>query len=308
MKIIPLASESLGVRSLALFLRIGKVGILIDPGVALGPKRYSLPPAQAEMKALAVAREKIQEYAKKAQIVTISHYHYDHHTPFFEGLYESSSIEKAKEIYTGKILLIKHPQENINHSQRKRAQEFLKNAREIAREISSADSKTFDFGEFIIEFSPPVPHGREGSKLGYVVMTLVDDGKTRIVHASDSQLINDRAIDWIIEKNPDILIAGGPPTYLSYRVGNVREVGIKNINRIIAETNAKLVIDHHVVRDKNYENFFQELDKTPQTFAEFLGVKSAPLEAYRKELHKLEKGEDVELPKGIQKFLKGLPP
>ncbi|HIH73196.1 MAG TPA: hypothetical protein HA300_07595, partial [Thermococcaceae archaeon] len=52
MKVIPLASESLGVRSLATFLEIGKVGILIDPGAALGPKRYSLPPAKIEMEAL----------------------------------------------------------------------------------------------------------------------------------------------------------------------------------------------------------------------------------------------------------------
>ncbi|HII61939.1 MBL fold metallo-hydrolase [Pyrococcus horikoshii] len=306
MKVIPLASESLGVRSLALFLKIGKVGILIDPGVALGPKRYALPPAQAEMKALSLAREKIQEYAKKAQIVTISHYHYDHHTPFFEGIYESSSVEKAREIYAGKLLLIKHPTENINNSQKKRAHEFLKNAKEIAKDIKFADSQSFDFGSFTIEFSPPVPHGREGSKLGYVLMVLVDDGKKSVLHASDTQLINDKAVEWIIEKNPDILIAGGPPTYLAHRVGNVKEIGMKNINRIISETNAKIVLDHHIIRDKGYERFFSELDERPLTFAEFLGKESAPLEAYRRELHKLEKGEEVEVPGGIKKFLKGL--
>jgi len=121
MKLVPLASESLGVRSLTTFLEIGKTGILIDPGVALGPKRYSLPPAKAEIEALQKAREKIQQYSKKARIITISHYHYDHHTPFFEGIYESSSPEKAKELYSRKILLIKHPGENINFSQKKRA-------------------------------------------------------------------------------------------------------------------------------------------------------------------------------------------
>ncbi|AEC52441.1 hypothetical protein PNA2_1526 [Pyrococcus sp. NA2] len=306
MKIVPLASESLGVRSLALFLKIGKVGILVDPGVALGPKRYSLPPAEAEMKALLMSREKIQEYSKKAQIITISHYHYDHHTPFFEGLYESSSEEKAREIYTGKLLLIKHPTQDINASQKKRANEFLKYAKDIAKDIKFADSQSFDFGDFRIEFSPPIPHGREGSRLGYVLMVLVDDGKKSVLHASDSQLINDKAIDWIIKKNPDVLIAGGPPTYLSHRVGNVRKLGVENINKIIRETNAELVIDHHIVRDKGYEKFFEELDKRPSTFAEFLGKDSAPLEAYRKELHKIQKGEDVEIPNGIKKFLKEL--
>ncbi|AFK22488.1 hypothetical protein Py04_0901 [Pyrococcus sp. ST04] len=269
----------------------------------MGPKRYSLPPADIEMKALRLAREKIQEYSKKAEIITISHYHYDHHTPFFEGIYESSSPEIAKELYSGKILLIKHPMENINHSQKKRAHEFLRHAKRVAKGIEFADSKLFDFGKFTVEFSPPVPHGREGSKLGFVIMVLIDDGKKSILHASDTQLINDKAVEWIIEKNPDVLIAGGPPTYLSYRVGNVREIGLKNINRIISETNATLIIDHHIVRDKSYPQFFEQLDKTPLTFAEFLGKESAPLEAYRKELHKIERGENVEVPGGIKKFL-----
>ena len=73
MKVIPLASESLGVRSLAIFIKIGVVGILIDPGVALGPKRYSLSPAEAELTALREARERIQNYSKEATMVTISH-------------------------------------------------------------------------------------------------------------------------------------------------------------------------------------------------------------------------------------------
>lgn len=42
MRVIPLASESLGVRSLATFVEAGGLRILIDPGVALGPKRYGL--------------------------------------------------------------------------------------------------------------------------------------------------------------------------------------------------------------------------------------------------------------------------
>ncbi|AAL80717.1 hypothetical protein PFDSM3638_02975 [Pyrococcus furiosus DSM 3638] len=306
MKIIPIASESLGVRSLAVFVKVGKRGILIDPGAALGPKRYSLSPANSEMAALQLARSKIQEFAKKADVITISHYHYDHHTPFFEGIYESSSPEIAKELYSGKILLIKHPTQNINASQKRRAHEFLKNVEGIAKKIEYGDSKTFDFGDFKIEFSPPVPHGREGSKLGFVVMVLIDDGKKSVIHASDTQLINEKAVKWIIEKNPDLLIAGGPPTYLTHRVGNVRDIGRELINRIINETNAELIIDHHIVRDKGYEEFFNSLDKRPLTFAEFLGRENAPLEAYRKELHEFEKGKDVELPKGIVKFLKEL--
>ncbi|NJE13175.1 hypothetical protein [Thermococcus sp. LS2] len=297
MKIIPLASESLGVRSLATYVKIRRIGILIDPGVALGPKRYSLPPAKAELEALAKAREKIQTYAKESEIITISHYHYDHHTPFFEGLYESSSPERAREIYEGKTLLIKHPKENINFSQRKRAWAFLKETEKIAKKIEYVDGKFFDFGDFIMEFSPAVPHGAEGSKLGFVIMVMIDDGTKRLIHASDIQLLNEKAKEWIIKQMPDILITGGPPIYLEgYRVKDAWKVGLKNISEIIKETNAEVILDHHLIRDKRYPQFFEELEKEPLTFARFLKKEDKPLEAYRKELHKREKGEKVKLP------------
>ncbi|WP_457742474.1 MBL fold metallo-hydrolase [Thermococcus sp.] len=296
MRVIPLASESLGVRSLATFIEAGGVKILIDPGVALGPKRYGLPPAKIELETLQKMRKKLQGYAKRTDVVVISHYHYDHHTPFFEGLYESSSEAFAREIYEGKLLFIKHPRENINFSQKKRAWAFLKNAEPIAGKVEFADGKSFDLGGVELEFSPAVPHGSEGSRLGFVVMTLIDDGSERVIHASDIQLLNRQAVEWIIEKAPDLLITGGPPTYLGKRAEGSWETGVKNLNEIIRETNAQIILDHHIVRDRNYPRFLEELEKRPKTFAGFLKVDDRPLEAYRRELHKLEKGEEVKLP------------
>ncbi|WP_461866057.1 MBL fold metallo-hydrolase [Thermococcus sp.] len=297
MRIVPIASESLGVRSLAIFVQMGKRGILIDPGAALGPKRYGLPPAKAELEALNEARQKIQAYARKADIITISHYHYDHHTPFFEGIYESSSPERAREIYEGKILLIKHPKDNINFSQKKRSWVFLKSAQPIAGKIEYADGRFFDFGDFIMEFSPAVPHGSEGTKLGFVIMVMIDDGTRRIIHASDTQFLNRVSAEWIIKQMPDLIIGDGPPTYLEgYRVKNAWKTGLDNLNLIIRETNAELILDHHLIRDKRYPRFFEELEKPPKTFAGFMKVEDRPLEAYRKELHKIERGEKVELP------------
>ncbi len=296
MRVIPLASESLGVRSLTTFVEASGVKILIDPGVALGPKRYGLPPAETEIRTLHQMRRKLQGYARRADVVTISHYHYDHHTPFFEGLYESSSEEYAREIYSGKLLFIKHPRENINFSQRKRSWAFLKNAEPIAKKIEFADGKVFNLGGVTLEFSPAVPHGSDGSKLGFVVMTLIDDGSERMIHASDIQLLNRKAVEWIVEKVPDLLITGGPPTYLGKRAEGSWETGIKNLNEIIRETNAGIILDHHIVRDKRYPEFFSELEKRPKTFAGYLKVEERPLEAYRRELHKIDKEEEVDVP------------
>src|SRR5256885_8843455 len=47
-RVIPLAAESLGVRSMATYVEVGDLGILIDPGATLAPTRWGLPPAEAE--------------------------------------------------------------------------------------------------------------------------------------------------------------------------------------------------------------------------------------------------------------------
>src|SRR2546425_12620111 len=47
-RVIPLAAESLGVRSMATYVEAGDLGILIDPRATLAPARWGLPPADAE--------------------------------------------------------------------------------------------------------------------------------------------------------------------------------------------------------------------------------------------------------------------
>jgi len=46
MRVIPLAADSLGVRSMATYVEAGGLRLLIDPGATLAPRRYGLgPPA-----------------------------------------------------------------------------------------------------------------------------------------------------------------------------------------------------------------------------------------------------------------------
>ena len=45
MNVVPLAADSLGVRSMATYVECGETRILIDPGAALGAARFGLPPA-----------------------------------------------------------------------------------------------------------------------------------------------------------------------------------------------------------------------------------------------------------------------
>src|SRR2546427_3137774 len=50
-RVIPLAAESLGVRSMATYVEAGDLRILIDPRATLAPAPPGLPPADAEWQA-----------------------------------------------------------------------------------------------------------------------------------------------------------------------------------------------------------------------------------------------------------------
>ena len=111
MIIKPLASESLGVRSMATYVETNDCRILIDPSAALGPKRYGLSPHQKEKVALFETKEKIAAIAKKCDILAISHYHYDHYDP-------------NESFYKGKQVFAKDISKNINKSQKERGNNF----------------------------------------------------------------------------------------------------------------------------------------------------------------------------------------
>src|SRR5713226_7572203 len=88
--------------------------ILLDAGVALGP-RFGLMPHPVEYKARQEARERIQNAATKADVITISHYHNDHHTPnYIDSVWLGTTPELSENTYKGKTVLIKDFRRNIN--------------------------------------------------------------------------------------------------------------------------------------------------------------------------------------------------
>ncbi|RLG69602.1 MAG: hypothetical protein DRO07_01990, partial [Candidatus Iainarchaeum archaeon] len=77
MKILPIAFDSMGTRSMCTFVKTRDVKILIDPGVALGPSRYGLPPHPIEIKRREEHWQAIVKYAMQADVLIVTHYHYD---------------------------------------------------------------------------------------------------------------------------------------------------------------------------------------------------------------------------------------
>ncbi|MEM3402028.1 MAG: hypothetical protein QXH08_02230, partial [Candidatus Hadarchaeales archaeon] len=201
-RIFPLAAESLGVRSLAVAVETDDVKIVVDPGSALGP-RFNLPPHEREYFALASSRKRIFAAARQADVLTISHYHFDHYLPGFEDwTWILSSPELAEALYREKMILAKDPGEKINVSQRRRGYMFWKMCSEIA-ELKVADGRSFEFGKTEVEFSPPVFHGGSDA-LGYVLMLTVKAPGCIFVHASDVQgPVDDGALKRILSEKRD---------------------------------------------------------------------------------------------------------
>ncbi|MHA1409749.1 MAG: MBL fold metallo-hydrolase [Candidatus Odinarchaeia archaeon] len=280
----PLAFESLGTRSMCTFIETSDVNILIDPGVALAPMRFGLPPHEIELEAKENQWKDIINYAKKADVLVITHYHFDHFNPF-----------QNIEIYKDKTLLTKHPTENINFSQKKRAHFFLEQIKKLPKHIEFSDDKTFYFGDTKLVFSKAVYHGTN-PKLGYVTELLIDDGY-RFVHTSDVEgpSIHEQ-FEFIYKANPNFIILDGPMLYmLGYRYSRENlHLSIKNIVKIIEDCPVTtLIIEHHALRTVKWRDMLEPVFQSASennvkvlSAAEFIGKEDNLLEANRKELYR----------------------
>ncbi|MEA3356582.1 MAG: MBL fold metallo-hydrolase [Candidatus Bipolaricaulota bacterium] len=112
MRVLPVWFDSLGAKSMCVLVRTPDLSLLIDPGAAVMQPSY---PAPDELKVyyLELAREAIVNAAAEASHVVITHYHYDHFSP------------ERLELFAGKTLWIKDPNQWINRSQWNRGRAFL---------------------------------------------------------------------------------------------------------------------------------------------------------------------------------------
>lgn len=213
---LPLASESMGVRSMCVFIKTPDVSILVDPGVSMS-RRWGLLPHPQEYRLLMECRERIAQYADQSEVIVISHYHFDHCTPSFtDYVWTFSSLDVAKQIFQDKVVLAKDARSHINASQRRRGWLFKKTLGAFVKDIQVADGKVFTFGKTTIDFSNPVFHGEEKTPMGWVLMTRVDFDGERVMHASDVQgPMLDKTLDLILSANPNLVYVGGASPLLS---------------------------------------------------------------------------------------------
>lgn len=298
-EIVPLAAESMGVRSLCTFVQTPDVSILLDPSAALA---YRPPhdPHPEEYRALERALERIHHYSKEADILSISHYHFDHIRPGVTNWhYNFSTLEDRLSIMGKKRILAKDNRENINPSQRRRAFYFERDLNGISS-IEWVDGKRFDFNDTSITYSHALPHGPENSKLGFVVATTIEYEDNKVLFAPDVQgPISRKTLGILLHEEANCAIIGGPPIYLKRFSDQESQAAIYSLTAL-ASTTEILIIDHHLMRSLDWGNWISPIKTAAEraghsviSMADAAGRPSTFLEAERNDLY-LENPPSVE--------------
>ncbi|MEO0079329.1 MAG: hypothetical protein ABIK44_01450 [candidate division WOR-3 bacterium] len=276
MKVRLIACDSLGVRSMCCVVETASRRILIDPGVALAPKRFSLEPHPVELEAAARVRAAILSELSQATDVVISHFHGDHAPMAAPDQSQLPLADFTNHLGSARIWV-----KGGKGISRLCAERYAAARRVLADRLIEADNRQ-DGG---LTFSGPVPHGDLG---GSVLMTLVTDGTERFVHASDMQLLDNSAVSVILSWRPDVLFVAGPPLYL----GRLRpaQVAVAWQNSLrLAQAVRTMVIDHHLFRSAQGREWLDQLSQAAGRRvlcgAEFMSRPLNLLEAQRRQLY-----------------------
>jgi len=203
----------------------------------------------------------------------------------------------ARQIYLGKLVLVKDYRAMINFSQRRRGWMFKKTGGKHAERLEIADGRTFEFGETMVKYSEPVFHGAENTPLGWVLMITVQCGDERVLFAPDVQgPMYDHTLKLILGERPQLIIVGGPPLYLGgFRVSEDHiQRGMQNLETIVKNV-PLTILEHHILRDERWRELSQPIFDAASkvghmvvTAAEFTEKKNNLLEFRRKPLFETE--------------------
>ncbi len=292
MEITPLAAESMGVRSLCTRVTTPDLSIVLDPSAAVST-RYQLEPHPLEYELLLRFLESIFVSARKADLLSVSHYHYDHVRPgFTDFMHTFGSREELQRMFEGKTVLAKDARSHINHSQKRRAHFFQKDLDGIVGEIRWADGQSWSFGDTLVTYSQPLPHGPESTFLGYVIATIISHGGKKVLFAPDVQgPVAQQALEYCISSRADLAIVGGPPIYLSRFKAGDKASALSAITELASQI-PTLVVDHHLLRSPHWKSWLSpaidvslEAGNKLITMAQLAGLENRLLEAKREKLY-----------------------
>lgn len=306
MQIGIIGAESLGVRGLCCLLTAGKKKILIDPGIALGFVRNGLAPHPAQVAVDEVIRQHIIEAWQAATDIVFSHYHGDHVPLVDANPYQLDVLEVAG-LNPGVRIWAKAP-EDLSPKELNRSSAL--------KAALDGQWHEGDLGRGSFVFSMPVPHGEKTEAGEKVMMTRIED-RAVFVHASDIQLLDDDAVDLIMDWKPQMVLADGPPLYLKCLSAQQRKRAWENALRLANEV-PTLILDHHLLRNEEGLQWLHRLSLESGhkvvCAADFMAKPRLLLEAKRKTLYNempvspdwhRAYGEGKTTTRGFHRFIEG---
>lgn len=277
MQVIPLAADSLGVRSMATLVVAGGTRVLIDPGAALAATRHGAPPSPEERAALDAATERIIGALCLADAVVVTHYHEDH-------------ANLLPYVLSSSAILVKQPG---SPGERRAAAELLPAPVRSRHAYTECLRSKERIRNVTLEFSPPFSHGKPGGCATTVAAVAVTAPQGRFVFASDAQgLLEPEALAWVAAHRPDLVYVSGIPTYrvglaadnpdAAWNAGDVA-ASAEQLHRLLQATGCQVILDHHLVREPHYRRSHAALfaGGRVRTAAGFLGTPERLLEAQR---------------------------
>jgi predicted metallo-beta-lactamase superfamily hydrolase len=274
-----LGTESLGVRGLCCVVETPDRKIVIDPGLALGYHREGLLPHPAQVAVGEEIRRDIIAAMEDATDLVMSHFHGDHIPLPDANPYQLPAQAVTTPFQTGRLWAKGTEGLSASMLQRRAALGEV-----LGIEIPDAEAQ----GHGVLLFSPPVPHGTPGTHLGTVMMTRVKHRDIVFAHASDIQLLDERAVSLLLDWRPDIALVGGPPLYLAHLSSEARAAAWKNAKRLARHVGT-LILDHHLLRCEEgiawLERLSSEVGRPVICAADFVGRPRCLLEARRKQLY-----------------------
>ncbi|NQT26479.1 hypothetical protein HQ585_14090 [candidate division KSB1 bacterium] len=286
MKITPVASDSMGSRSMATFVETDPLSIFINPGADLAKMRLGYVPHQLEEYQLEKHLERIHLYIESAKICIITRYTRTY-----------CSMDHP-ELFQDKVLLMKNPNGQIHVDERKKAFDLLNRIKGLPREVIYIDGRSFDIGQTRFSFSDPVKIVDEG-ETAYTISLSMRFEKTTLVHTSGSQGLSSPVVrDFIKEQNPNVLYLDGPALYqLDTKASQVELDKLSaELENLYQSSDIKdVILDHHFIREQKWQNRMDILSANAakhnvqiQTAAEFRGEENNPFESRRNQLYESE--------------------
>ncbi len=280
MRIDILSAESLGARGLCCVVEAGGRRIVIDPGVALGYVRHGLLPHPRQVARGRQVRRAIIDELAEATDVVFSHFHGDH-VPLADANPYQLSLSDMPPMRDG-LRAWCASDEDLSPTMRGRFEDL---GRWLGERLRVAAGEAHG----PLTFSCAVAHGLPGAPTGEVMMTRVDLGDLVFVHASDIQLLDAPAIDTILDWEPDVVLAAGPPLYLDRLSAQERAMAWDNALRLARPVD-RLILDHHLMRSDDGPRWLEQLTEATGRrvlcAADHQNVPRCMLEARRSQLYR----------------------